>query len=718
MKKILGFLALGFLAVNIQSQNLELKDITSGKYYPKGVRSVVSSQDGESYYLSDDKNTMIVQYSYKTGLPTDTVFNAKTARDCPFDSFQGFVMSPDEKRLLLYNDSESIYRHSFKANYYYYDIRRNLVQKLTKNTGKQSVPTFSRDGRMVAYVLDNNIWLAKFDFDTESQVTKDGVIGKIINGATDWVYEEEFGKTYLMDFSADNRLLAFVRFDETEVPEYQMQMFNGALYPTLDSFKYPKPGEKNSKVTCQVFDIDAMTTRKLNIPELNTEYIPRIQFLPEGDELAVMALNRDQNILSMYYANARSTVARLILKEENKRYIDSELLNTFNFFGNQFVCISEKNGYSHIYLHDNTGVQQKQLTSGNYDVTDLLAVDEKAGLVYFESAEEGALYRSIYKVDIKKGQKTKLSTQKGTNVAQFSNSGKYFINRYSNTTTPTLITMHDASGKQLRVLEDNKQLKATLSNVSVPVKEFITVKAQDGTDLNAYIIKPVNFNPSQKYPLVMVQYSGPNSQEVRDRYMVDWTDYLISQGFVVACVDGRGTGARGEEFRKCTYLNLGIIESDDQIAAAKYFATLSYIDKDRIAIWGWSYGGYNVLMCMSRGNGIFKSGVAIAPVTNWKFYDTVYTERFMRTPQQNMDGYNNGSPISLVNQFQGNLLLIHGSADDNVHFQNTMEYANAMIKADKQFDMFVFPDRNHSILGAANRTYLYNKVINHLKKSM
>lgn len=718
MKKIFGFLAVVFLTVNIYSQSLELKDIVDGNYYPNDISSVVSSQDGNSYYLSDDKNTMIIQYSYKTGLPIDTVFNVTTARECPFDSFQGFVMSPDEKRLLLYKDSESIYRHSFKASYYYYDIRRNLVQKLTQNEGKQSVPTFSRDGRMVAYVLNNNIWLAKFDFGTESQVTKDGVVGKIINGATDWVYEEEFGKTFLMDFSADNRLLAFVRFDETEVPEFNMQIFNGSLYPTLESFKYPKSGEKNSKVTCQIFDIDAMTTRKLYIPELNTEYIPRIQFLPEGDELAVMTLNRDQNILSMYYANARSTVARLILKEENKRYIDSELLNTINFFGNQFVYISEKNGYSHIYLYDNTGVQQKQLTSGNYDVTDLLAVDEKDGLIYFESAEEGALYRSVYKVDIKKGQKTKLSTQKGTNTAQFSNNGKYFINKYSNTTTPTLITMHDASGKQLRVLEDNKQLKVALSKVTIPAKEFITVKAQDGTDLNGYLIKPVNFNPSQKYPLVMVQYSGPNSQLVRDHYMLDWTDYLTSQGFIVACVDGRGTGARGEEFRKCTYLNLGIVESDDQIAAAKYFGTLQYIDKDRIAIWGWSFGGYNVLMSMSRGNGIFKSGVAIAPVTNWKFYDTVYSERFMRTPQQNMDGYNNGSPITLVNQFQGNLLLIHGSADDNVHFQNTMEYADAMIKADKQFDMFVFPDRNHSLLGTSNRIYLYQKVINHLKKSM
>lgn len=717
MKGILGLLLVSLFLIPVKAQQLNLMDINSGKYYAWGVQSVVSSADGESYFQADRGNTMIIKYSYKTGLPVDTVFNVKTARESTLESFQGFLISPDEKRLLVYNDAESIYRHSFKADYYYYDIRRNLIRKLTENTGKQSIPTFSHDGRMLAYMMDNNIWLAKFDFDTESQVTRDGEFGKIINGGTDWVYEEEFGTTCLMDFSADGRLLAFVRFDETNVPMYSMQMFQGQLYPTALTFKYPKAGEANSKVTCNVFDIDAKTTWKINIPE-NIEYIPRIEFLPTGDDLAIMTLNREQNIFEMYLANARSTVSRSILKEENRRYIDSGLLNHIHFFGNQFTYMSERDGYSHIYLYDNTGVMQQQLTSGNYDVTGLLAVDPAAKLVYYQAADESPLQRSIYKVDMVKGTKTRLSTKKGYNSATFSKNGKYYIGSYTNVSTPRITSVYDATGKELRVLEDNARLKASLNGLNIPIKEFITVKAADGSDLNAYIMKPADFNPAQKYPLLMIQYSGPDSQQVTDRFGIDWTDYLTTQGFIVACVDGRGTGARGEEFRKCTYMNLGIYESDDQIAAARYFASLPYIDGSKMAIWGWSYGGYNVLMSMSRGNGTFKAGVAIAPVTDWRFYDTVYAERFMRTPQQNDRGYTAGSPITLANKLEGNLLLIHGSADDNVHYQNTIEYANALIKSNKHFDMFVFPDKDHSIVGASTRTYLYEKVIKFLKTNM
>lgn len=719
MKKNICLLTLFLLfsLVQVKAQILNLNDINQGKYSSKGVPEIVSSADGEFYYQANSAKNQIIKYSYKTGEAVETVFDAQKARDCTFEKFEGFIISPDEKRLLLYNDIESVYRHSFKANYFYYDLRRNMVRPLTQNKSKQMVPVFSHDGRMLAFVVDNNIWLAKFDYESESQITQDGQFGKIINGATDWVYEEEFGTTCLMDFSADNRLLAFVRFDETQVPEYSFQIYGNKNYPTLFSFKYPKTGEKNSKISCNVFDIDAKTIRKMNIPEDNTEYIPRIQFLPSGDELAVMTLNREQNQFNMYFANARSTVSRLILHEENARYIDSDLLNTIHFLGDQFTYVSEKSGYSHIYLYSNVGVEKKALTSGNYDVTDLLAVDPVTKTVFYESAEEGALYRSIYKVDINKGIKTKLSTQLGTNNASFSKNGKYYINRYSNSTTPSISTMHDASGKQLRVLEDNAALRQSLAKLHLPVKEFVTVKAQDGTVLNAYMLKPADFDPSHKYPLVMVQYSGPNSQEVRDRFELDWTSYLVNQGFIVACVDGRGTGARGEEFRKCTYMNLGIIESDDQIAAAHSFATLPYIDSAKIGIWGWSYGGYNVLMSMSRGN-IFKAGVAIAPVTDWRFYDTVYGERYMRTPQQNAQGYQNGSAIRLANNLQGNLLLIHGSADDNVHFQNTMEYTAALIKANKQFDLFVFPDKNHSILGASTRTYLYDKVIHHFQNNM
>jgi dipeptidyl-peptidase-4 len=717
MRNILGLLFTSLFFITAGAQRLELRDITSGKYQAAGVQPVTSSADGEYYFQADNKNTMIIKYSYRTGLPADTVFNVKRARECTFDSFQGFVMSPDEKRLLVYNDSEPIYRHSFKATYYYYDMRRNLVRKLTENQEKQSIPTFSRDGRMLAYVVNNNIWLSKFDFETESQVTRDGELGKIINGATDWVYEEEFRTIRLMDFSEDGRLLAFVRFDETDVPQYSMQIYGNNLYPSFLSFKYPKAGEQNSKGRCNYFDVDSRTIRKMDLPA-DIEYIPRIEFLPLGDELAIMTLNRNQNVFNMYLANARSAVCRSVLKEENDRYIDSDLISSVTFFGNQFIYLSEKSGYAHLYLYNNNGVLQKQLTSGNYDVTDFLAVDPAARAVFYQAAEESPLQRAIYRIDMVRDAKTKLSANQGTNTATFSKNGKYFINGYTNAKTPRVTTVHDATGKELRTLEDNDKLKKSLAGLNLPVKEFITVKSADGRDLNAYIMKPSDFNPSRKYPLVMIQYSGPNSQTVKDSYSMDWTDYFTTQGFIVAAVDGRGTGARGQDFRKCTYMNLGVYESDDQIVAAKHFAALPYIDGSRMAIWGWSYGGYNVLMSMSRGNGIFKAGVAIAPVTDWKFYDTVYTERFMRTPQQNASGYNNGSPIKLANKLEGNLLLIHGSADDNVHFQNTMDYAGALIDANKQFEMFVFTDKDHSIRGASVRAYLFEKVIKFLKTNM
>lgn len=716
MRKLFGLLIVGMCMNSFSSslsaqQTIKLNDITSGRYAQRGAQYMMSSADGESYYQANDKHSMIIKYSYKTGSAIDTVFNVEKARECTFDSFQGFIISPDEKKLLVFNDYEPIYRHSFKANYYYYDIRRNLVRKLTENKSKQSVPTFSRDGRMLAYVADNNIWLAKFDYGSESQITKDGEYNKIINGATDWVYEEEFGTTYIMDFSADNSLLAFVKFDESEVPEFSFQFYRNQLYPNLFQFKYPKAGEKNSTVSCNVFDVEAKTTRKVQLPDC--EYIPKIEFFPTGDDLAVMTLNREQNDFNIYKVNARSTMAKVMLNEKNDRYVNFELARNVKFIGDSFVYLSEKDGYSHLYLYNNSGVLQRQLTSGQYDVTALLAVDPISQTVFYEAADESPLRRNIYKLELKKSKNalTKLSTRSGMNSATFSNNGKYYVNSVSNITTPAYVTMHDATGKELRVLEDNSALKTMLSKVQLATKEFITVKAADGTDLNGYVMKPANFNASKKYPLVMIQYSGPDSQQVYDSFGVDWTEYLVSQGFIVACVDGRGTGARGQEFRKCTYMNLGIKESDDQIAAARHFATLPYIDGSRMAIWGWSYGGYNVLMSMSRGNGIFKAGVAIAPVTDWRYYDSVYTERFMRTPQQNKDGYDNGSALKYANQLQGNLLMIHGSADDNVHYQNALDYTTSLVNANKQFEMFVFPDKDHSIRGASTRAYLFDKVV-------
>ena len=719
MKKTLLFLCFVSSILLLQAQNYTLKDLVEGRFSARGVRAMESSADGMHYYQTNPENTAVIKFAYATGNAVDTLFNTRRARECTFDTFQGFLVSPDENRVIVYRDREQIYRHSFKATYYYHDVRRNLVRKLTESASKQMIPTFSPDGRMLAYVIDNNIWLAKFDFDTESQVTKDGEFNKIINGATDWVYEEEFATTRLMEFSPDNKLLAFVRSDESQVREYQFQTFEQQLYPGFYTYKYPKPGEKNSSVELRVFDIDARTTRKMDVPLDADGYIPRIAFTGNADELVAMTLNRNQNRFDMYFVNPRTTVAKLILREENKYFVDSELLNTIHFLPNRFTYVSEKDGFSHIYIYGYTGTLQKQLTTGQFDITNLLAVDPQTGTVFYEAADESPLRRNIYKVNIDKGQPQKLSSRTGYNSASFSNNGKFYINRFTDANTPTVISLHDANGKELRVLEDNKQAAAQAASAQLPKREFITVPAADGiTQLNGWIIKPNNFNPSQKYPVVMVQYSGPNSQQVLDRYGTDWHYALANEGFVIASVDGRGTGARGEEFRKQTYMSLGIKESDDQAAAARYLGTLPYIDGNRIGIWGWSYGGYNVLMSMSRGNGIFKAGVAIAPVTDWRFYDTVYTERFMRTPQQNASGYTAGSAVALASQLQGKLLLVHGTTDDNVHFQNAIEYSRALIDAGKHFDMFYFPDKNHFISGGNSRLYLYEKVIDFYKKNL
>lgn len=701
------------------AQSYTLNDLLNGKFSPRGVRPMVSSHDGLHYYQADPQHTAVIKYAYASGEAVDTLFSTRTARSCPFDSFEGFLVSPDENRVLLYREREQIYRHSFRASYYYHDVRRNMVRKLSEQPSKQMIPVFSPDSKMVAYVIDNNIWLTKFDFDTESQVTKDGELNKVINGATDWVYEEEFAVTRLMEFSPDNRVLAFVRSDESAVKEFSFQTYNGQLYPGYHRFKYPKPGEANATVECRVFDIVARTIRTMDLPVDSNSYIPRITFTDDPDQLAVMTLNRDQNRFDLYFVNPRSTVARLVLREENKYYVDSEWLSSIHFMGDKFTYVSERDGHSHIYLYGMSGTLQKQLTTGNYDVTALLATDRETQSIFYEAADESPLRRNIYKVDISKGKIQKLSPQPGYNTATFSENGKFFVHRWTNAATPPLITLHDAAGKALRPLEDNKELRATLATAGLPQKEFITVPAADGiTQLNGWILKPANFNPAKKYPVVMVQYSGPNSQQVSDRFSTAWYYALLQEDIVVASVDGRGTAARGEAFRKSTYMHLGITESDDQIAAARYLGSLPYIDKDRIGIWGWSYGGYTVLMSMSRGNGIFRAGVAIAPVTDWRFYDTVYAERYMRTPQQNNEGYRQGSPVALAAQLQGSLLLIHGTADDNVHFQNSVEYTRALIQAGKHFDMFFFPDKDHSISGGNTTAYLYEKVIGFYKENL
>ena len=695
------------------SNRINLKDITDGKFRQiTSVGEMRSLPDGEHYTAINSERNMIIKYSYRTGNPVDTLFNTKKARECTFNNFDGYEISSTGHRIILWRDIERIYRHSYKADVFDYDVRRNFVKPLSEQKGKLMIPTLSPDGRMCAFVLGNNIWIKKFDFDTEVQVTKDGEPGKILSGITDWVYEEEFATTNLMSWSPDSETLAYVRFDESEVPEFSMQIYGNEVYPGYYNFKYPKAGQKNSNITLHSYNVATRDIKDLKVPVDQESYIPRITFTTNSDQLAVMTLNRHQNTFNMYYANPKSGVFRLILREENKSYINSDLLNSINFHKNGFTYVSEQNGYAHAYLYSLTGVMQRQVTEGNWDVTQLYGYDETTSVVYYQSAEESPLRRSVYMIDAK-GKKTKLSSETGTNNAVFSNNYAYYVNTFSNTSTPAAVTVNETkTGKALRVLQDNAKLKQELSGYAFPKKEFIKLQTASDIELNASIIKPLNFDENRKYPVVMIQYSGPNSQQVLDRFGFDWEYYLTANNFIVVSVDGRGTGARGENFRKCTYLRMGELEAKDQEEAAQALSKFAYVDKNNIAIWGWSFGGYTTLMAMSTGNGVFKAGVAVAPPTDWKYYDTVYTERYMRTPNENFQGYEATSPIRRAKNLQGKLLLVHGTADDNVHFHQTMDYAEALVQAGKQFDMQIYKDRNHSIYGGNTRYHLYTRMVN------
>lgn len=697
------------------SKPVDLKAIVDGHFRQKtSVGEMRSLPDGEYYTAMNPERDMIVKYAYRTGEPVDTLFNTKTARECTFDDFDGYTISSTGHHLIVWRETEAIYRRSRKMVVYDYDVRRNYVKPISDAAGKQMIPTFSPDGRMCAFVRDNNIWIRKFDYDTEVQVTKDGELNKILNGITDWVYEEEFSVTNLMAWSPDSEYLAYVRFDESEVPEYSMQVYGDGYYPSYYKFKYPKAGEKNSKVSLHAYCVQTRDTKTLKVPVDGDSYIPRITFTKNADQLAVMTLNRQQNIFNMYFVNPKSGVSRLILRDENKCYVDSEWLTSIHFLKDGFTYVSEQDGYAHIYLYSPTGVVQRQVTKGNWDVTRFIGIDEKTKTVYYESAEESPTQRAVYKIDAK-GVKVKLSKSVGTNSASFSANYAYYVNRYSNANTPVRITVNETkTGKELRVLQDNAALRERLKEYRFAPKEFMTVHTASDYEFNAWMIKPANFDPSKKYPVMMTQYSGPNSQQVLDSYSFGWEYYLASKGIIVVCVDGRGTGARGEAFRKCTYMRMGELESRDQVEAAQALGELPYIDKNRIAIWGWSFGGYNTLMALTVGNGTFKVGIAVAPPTDWRFYDTVYTERFMRTPQENFEGYNATSPLLRAKELKGKLLLIHGTADDNVHFMQSLEYAEALVQAGIQFDMHVYKDRNHGISGGNTSYHLYTKMSNYL----
>jgi len=714
--KRLGILLISFFTVTTIFGNL-LTDITDGKYKAKRFEIPRSMNDGEHYTMLVN-GTAVVKYNYRTGATVDTLFSVFQAKKCPVKKITGYEFSPNEQKILVYANAKYRYRRTFTADYYIYDVKRKEIESLSEN-GAQEVPLFSPDSRYVAFARQNNLFIYKVDFKTELQVTKDGQEGKIINGTPDWVYEEEFEATRHFVWSPDSKLLAFTKFIETDVPEFSFQLFNNRnetdelnLYPGFMKFKYPKAGENNSKVMVCVFDDFNKTTRVMKVGTNEEDfYVPRIKWTNSPEQLMVYKLNRSQNRLEMLMADPRSTLTKLILREEDKRYIEYDNIDFMHFSADNqyFFGVSERDGYRHIYQYRITGQIIKQLTKGNWDVTDFYGYDEAKKVIYYQSAEVSPLQRDIYSVDLK-GKKVRLTDGKGTHNASFNNTFTLFTDNASSLTKPNSLILRTNSGVSIRNIDNSETIRKEFDALNLPKKEFFTFKTSESIQLNGWMVKPADFDSNKKYPVLQVQYSGPNSQQVLDKWSVDWEYYLATKGIVVVCVDGRGTGARGADFRKCTYGKLGILESRDQVETAKYLAQQSFIDKDRIGIWGWSYGGSMTLWSMSTGEKVFKAGIAVAPVTDWKLYNTAYTERFMNRPQENFDGYTQTSAINMASKLNGKLLIVHGTADDNVHVQNTMLYIDKLVEADKQFEMQLYTDKNHSILGKQTRRHLYTRM--------
>lgn len=713
--------------------SLDLKNITSGTFRPQGVRGIVSMADGEHYTQMSPDRTKIIKYAFKTGEEVGTVFDVATARDCNLKQIDGYIFSPDESNILIQTETVGRYRRTFTAVYYIFDVKNNKLQPLSDG-GPQEAPVFSPDGTMIAFARDNNIFLVKLLFgNSESQVTEDGKYNEVINGIPDWVYEEEFSMSSALEFSPDNTMLAFLRFEETQVPVFSLQYFAGQepripnfdLYPGLYNYKYPKAGEKNSKVTVHSFDIKSRVTRQLNIPAEAEDYIPRIRFTKDATKLAVITLNRHQNRMDIYFADPRSTIAKLVLREESPYYIDDTALDEIKFYDNNFSLVSDRDGYNHLYWYTLGGNLVKQVTKGAFEVKKFIGWDKASDTFYYEANRESPVQRAVYKID-KKGKVTNLTAQpRGTGSGAFGSTLKYFISSYSDLDTPPLIEVKDNEGKTIRTLTDNRPLKEAIANYDLPVKELFSFTTSQGVSLNAWMIKPLGFSTAKKYPVIMYQYAGPGSQAAVDRWNIGgdgqgigWDTYMATQGYLVVCIDGRGTGGRGAEFAKCTYLNLGIKEAQDQVEGAKYLGSLPYVDASRIGIWGWSYGGYNTLMSMSEGTPVFKAGVAVAPVTDWKYYDTVYAERYMRTPKENAEGYRASSAFTRAGKLNGKLLIVHGMTDDNVHVQNTLEYTECLVQADKQFDMQLYINRDHGIRGGNTTYHLFTKLTNFFKSNL
>lgn len=719
MKKILSFFILLLSSIILNAQNGEkaftLEDVSmNGTFNAKSVYGLKSMKDGLSYTILKSSKR-IEKYSYTSGKLQEVIFDLSNIKNSNVVSFSSYEFSSDEKKILIATKRKDIYRHSFSAEFYIYDINNQQLTALSE--GRQQLASFSPEGDKICYFVKNNLYIKSLNSSSLEQITFDGKYNNIINGAPDWVYEEEFSFYKAYQWSPDGNKIAFMRFDESNVKQFNMTIFKGsypekidnALYPENYTFKYPKAGEDNSIVSVHVYDLASKQTKIMNIGENTDQYIPRIKWTKSASILSIVRMNRHQNNYDLLFADVNTGITRLIYNEKNNAWIDINDDLTFLKDAKHFILTSEKSGFKHIYLYDINGKLIRQITKGNWEVSKYLGYSEKQKLVYYQAAAISPLQREIYSVKINGKKTTMLSKLQGTNTAVFSRGFKYFINYYSNLTTPTTVSLYDAKAKLIRVLEDNAALKEKMKAYKLPRREFFKFTSSEGVHLNAWMIKPTNFDPNKEYPAILTFYGGPGSQKVIDKYRFEWFEYMAQEQYVIVCVDNRGTGGRGEAFKKCTYMQVQNLEALDLIETGKYMGNLPYVNAKRIGVYGWSFGGQMSSLCMFRGADVFAAGIAVAPVTNYRYYDSIYSERYLRTPQENPKGYDDYAPIHFVDKLKGKLLLIHGTSDDNVHMQNTLEMAEELVQKNKKFEMHLYTNRNHGLYGGNTRLHLYTK---------
>lgn len=701
MKKL--FLALSFLAFSHFgfAQEITLDKIYSGYYRGKGIAGIASLKDGDHYAVIERGG--IVKYSYKTTEKVATLVDG---------NFEGYTFSDDESKVLLQKQSEPIYRHSFLGKFEVKDLKTGKVISINNGNYIQE-PKFSPDGNKVAFIVSNNLYYQDLNSGSITQITKDGKKNEIINGLGDWVYEEEFGHADYYQWNKGSDAIIFVKFDESKVKEINIPVYEKNLYPQLMTYKYPKAGEDNSKVSAHLFQLATGKTLDLNLSSFENYYIPQVFATAKNDEIAIATANRHQNKVDILKINTASGDVTKLFSETDTAWIETDDLTLEFLEDNSFLWGSERSGFRHLYWYDAKGQLKKPVTKGNWDITGYYGYNPKTKEVFVQTTEKGSINKVVSKVNIVNGKMQLLSQAEGSNRADFSKNFQYFIETNSTAQKPQTYTLKDGNGKTLKELQNNNELLEKLKNDNWVAREYITIPNEAGDLMNAYLIKPKNFDPNKKYPLFMFQYSGPGSQQVSNSWDGGngiWFNHLVQKGYIVACVDGRGTGYKGTKYKKVTYKQLGKYETEDQIAAAKWLGKQSYIDASRIGIFGWSFGGYMASLAMTKGADVFKAGIAVAPVTNWRYYDSIYTERFLQTPQENPQGYDDNSPINFTKLLKGKFLLIHGTADDNVHFQNSMEFSESLIQNKKQFEFMAYPDKNHGIYGGSTRPQLYQKM--------